>query len=144
MNKAQNMALRYLSYKPRTKKELQDYLSNKGISSLNIEEVVQKLEGYGYINDDDYAVQFINYHAQSKLNGPQKIRFELFKRGVENDKVDKAFDSLDIDFFTTAKRLVEKKQSSNKTFQQLYGFLRRRGFNHNHSMQAIKFLEKED
>ncbi|WP_350345031.1 regulatory protein RecX [Proteinivorax tanatarense] len=143
MKKAIGKALRYLSYRARTELELKNYLDKKGVPQRDIEEIISELKNYGYINDDEYATQFINYQAFTKLKGPQKIKFELTKRGISRETMDSVFESLEIDFLEIAKKVTVKKKST-KTAQQLYGHLIRRGFYHNHAMYAIKALEKEE
>ena len=51
--------LKYIDYKPRTKKEVIDYLEEHNATISNIKNIVKKLTEISFIDDDRYACIFI-------------------------------------------------------------------------------------
>lgn len=75
-----------LSRRPRTEKELRLALKKRGVESDEIDEIIEKLESWKYINDFSYAEEFIKIKMK-KLYGPGYIRSELLKRGIPDSVI---------------------------------------------------------
>lgn len=84
--KAFNQGVYYLSIKMRTEKEVIKYLQNKDYSSKIINSTIDKLKGYGYIDDDNYAVLFIKSRINSGYTR-KKIYYKLNEKGINETKV---------------------------------------------------------
>ncbi len=78
-------ALKLITFRDRTQKELRDKLTQKGYDENTVEDVIAFLEEYGYINDFKYSQHFINDCVNLKKWGKIRIRSELLKRGVKRD-----------------------------------------------------------
>src|SRR5690606_4503879 len=63
-SKSFDAALNYLSFRPRSKKEMENYLYKKGFSEAAVESTLNKLENYGYIDDFEFASSW----TKSRLN----------------------------------------------------------------------------
>ena len=64
---AMDRALTYLGYRMRSKKEMEDYLRQKGYEAGEIQETMDRLADYGYIDDVAFSREFL----RSRLNrGP--------------------------------------------------------------------------
>ena len=71
--KAMDMSLRYLQYRSRSQKEMEDYLEGKGFDRDIIDEVIEKLRGYGYIDDLAFARDWVsNRMSQAHGEGHDK------------------------------------------------------------------------
>ncbi len=84
-----DLALKYLSYRPRSEKEIRDYLKKKEFSDKKIEETVEKLKYYDYINDK----AFIRFALeQNKLDhyGRRRVIDKLKKRGISKALLEEA------------------------------------------------------
>lgn len=79
---AYNAAIKYITTKMRSVKEIDNYLTKQGVDPYIIEYVIKKLEKNNYINDDLYAISFINDKISLSNDGPLKIVTELINRGV--------------------------------------------------------------
>ena len=75
-------AIGYLSIRSRTCHELETYLYNKGFSKDIVKEVIAGLEESGYIDDYNYAVNYIHYKKGRSAVGENLLRRELYKKGV--------------------------------------------------------------
>lgn len=83
---AYDLAIKYITKKMRSKKEIEDYLATKEIEEKEIEKVLEILEKNGYINEEIYVESFINDKILLSNDGPNKIRKDLQARGI-NTKI---------------------------------------------------------
>lgn len=110
--KAFNIALKYITSKLRTKKEIIKKL--KDYDNVIVDKVIKKLENYGYLNDDLYIKSYVADQVNLKLNGPRKIKKDLVKLGFNVSKVKEVIDNYDKEIWTIkAKKVINKKINSN-------------------------------
>ena len=83
-----NYALRLITIKDRTEKEIRGKLSEKGFEENIIEDEIAFLKDYGYIDDASYVKHITNDAINLKKWGKLRIRTELFKRGIDRETVD--------------------------------------------------------
>mgnify|MGYP003584969031 FL=1 len=106
--KASDLAARYLSYQPRTIKEVTDYLSQHEISRSAAKRAVNELTQLGYLDDAAYARLFVKNNLQVGKNGPGAVRRDLKKKGVDDDLIEAALaDVTDEEWAGVGKRLVK-------------------------------------
>ncbi|HHU77614.1 MAG: regulatory protein RecX [Caldicoprobacterales bacterium] len=102
-------AMYYLTWRTRTRKQLLDYLSRKGFEAEAAEEAVRKMEEYGFLNDEKYALDWVQSRKTGKPAGRRKIAYELRSKGISQDILDQALDNLTAeDEFRQAMKLAEK------------------------------------
>lgn len=87
---AKECAIKYLSYKPRTEKEVRDYLIRKKFVLEEIDEAVNVIIKAGFINDIQYVCDYLTY-ALDRRYGKFKIDMELKKRGVSKFNIEDGF-----------------------------------------------------
>ena len=119
-----------------TKKQLEDKLKQGGYPADIIEEAVAYVESYGYVNDENYARSFIEYHMQTKSR--KRMENDLSQKGVSKELIRKVFDELkedglEIDEASMIKELLLKKnfhfqESTYEERQKMCAFLYRKGF----------------
>ena len=123
-------AVDYLARAMKTTKQMHDYLTKKGYALEVVNAVIQKLQGYKYLDDQTYARL---YTQQSKAyKGERRIKQELVNKGIAHDQVDDEVQIDKDDQLQTATILAEKylknKDRDIKTMQKLQRFLLYRGF----------------
>ena len=79
---AWNKSLRWLSYRQRSKKEMEGYLSGKGFDAETCAGVIERLEGVGLLDDREFARSWVEF-SRRKLKGSLKIRWELKNKGID-------------------------------------------------------------
>lgn len=128
-------ALKLLSYRARSKKEMADKLQRKGFTGGQIHDVIKLLESAGLINDRALAVELLRYSVERKSLGNKGIRVFLASRGIERDLIDKTLsDHSPESEANAALEFAEKKLKILKRYPQevikrrLWGMLQRRGF----------------
>lgn len=83
-----DLAIKYITTKMRSKKEIEEYLHSNEIEEEKIKEILKKLENNGYIDEQIYAECFINDKLLLSIDGPTKIIKELLSKGITRDIID--------------------------------------------------------
>lgn len=132
-------AVRYLSSRARTQKQIEKYLLSKGYLLSTIASVTDKLSDYKYINDEQYCLSYIA--AYRNKMGVKKIEMELRSAGVSNftiaDSLEGLGDQTDEAVRVGEKYLRSRDFDSNKLYNFLYG----KGFDYSTIKSAIKQIE---
>ncbi|HHY81202.1 MAG TPA: hypothetical protein GX505_00790 [Clostridiales bacterium] len=89
-----DLALHYLGFRMRTRKQLYDYLKRKGFNEPVIEEVICKMEEYRFLDDEEYALRWIQSRKLSQPSGRRKIAYELMNKGIARDVLETALDTV--------------------------------------------------
>ena len=122
----------------RSRSELRRRLVLKGEPPAQVDQVLDRLERAGYLDDAEFARQF----ARSKMVGSgmsrRRVQQELAKRGVERALADAAvaevFVDEEVNEVEAVERLARKKLRSLAKYDEptrrrrLYSFLARRGY----------------
>jgi regulatory protein len=134
MINSRDYCLKLITIKDRTEKEIRTKLKEKNFDENTIEEEIEFLSNYGYINDNRYAQHFTSDAINIKKWGKSRIRTELLRRGVDRDVVDEvieeAFSETDDDRLYTEmeKRFKNADFSNMKERTRIFNFYLRRGF----------------
>jgi len=115
---AYNLAIKYISIKMRSRKEIREYLSKKNIDYDSINEVIKILEKEKYLDDDSYAKAFVNDKMVLSNDGPNKIRSKLIELGINSNSINNALELFDYDLqkekvTKMAKKLVEVNRNKS-------------------------------
>lgn len=147
IEKAKSVALRFLSYRIRSRKEIADKLKEKRFSKSTINTVIRDLKRINYINDYEFAKEFV---ASRLIHNPKSRKFlhyELLRKGIDNKIADQTItEKISArKEENIAKLLTEKVWNKKKNLEttkrkaQTYNYLIRRGFS---ASLAIKILEE--
>ena len=148
---ASDLALNYLGYRTRTKKQLCDYLIRKGFDQPVIEETVKKMEEYRFLDDEEFARRWVQSKKIGKPAGRRKIAYELKLKGISQDIVESALNTLTAEEEQEqAAKLAEKavikykhlphKERMGKISQMLM----RRGFDWEIVSRVLRHLPQDD
>ncbi len=80
-----NKALKYLSTKMRSEKEI--FKKFKEYDSKDISKVIIKLKEQGYLNNNDYIKAYINDSLNLKMIGYYKIKKDLLDLGFKEEEI---------------------------------------------------------
>lgn len=91
--------INFLSFRPRTEKEVTDYIVKKISTKQNIPfkdakdsqiipEIIKRLKKYKYINDKDFIAWWIKSRNDSKQKGIRLIKLELGQKGIARELLD--------------------------------------------------------
>jgi len=143
----------------RSEKEVKDYFrrvsfkrkikDGEEISDMVIEATIDRAKNKGLINDSEFAKAWME--ARSKKYGVNRIRQELYQKGIDREIIDRILnnESRIMDGTEVAEKLIEKKMRSWKNLEQVklkkkaYDYLIRRGFEFSIIKTVVeKLLEK--
>lgn len=80
ISRAKNRALRLLTRKDMTRKEIIKKLKQTGYNDYITNNIIVFLEEYNFINDKEYVEKYINYNKERK--SIKQISVELVKKGI--------------------------------------------------------------
>ena len=80
-----NKALEFLSYRTRSEKEVREKLKLKQAEPQVFEKVISKLKEKRFINDEEFARQWIENRERFKPRSLRLIRLELRQKGIEGE-----------------------------------------------------------
>ncbi|MEK7450999.1 MAG: regulatory protein RecX [Patescibacteria group bacterium] len=141
-----NKALKFLSYRPRSEKEIRDKLFQKKASSEVIEKVIQKLKEQKFIDDEEFAKLWIESRNRSKPRSLRLIKLELKRKGITEEQIESGIKNQESGIKTDleqAKSLVEKRikrlrsLDRQKIYEKLGRFLASKGFGWDTIKQSI-------
>jgi len=134
IGRATEAALRLLASRPRSVREISERLRRKGFEQVTIDRAIEKLEGWNYINDAEFARYWVENRAAHKPRGRRLLEQELRTKGVDREVVKEAIADVEVDEESAALELARAKLSSYRhddpriAQRKLIGFLQRRGF----------------
>lgn len=112
---AYNIALKEISRKQKSKFEIINYLKKKEIDMDTINEVVDRLENQGYLNEEFYVDSYIHDKMLLTSCGPLKIKKDLLAIGISSDVIDDKLIIYTSDIERDKiKNIVNKSIKSNK------------------------------
>ncbi len=109
--KCKESALRTIERSYKTEKEIKDKLLLKEFDEDIIDETLNFLKEYGFIDDSKFVKMFVKDHIRNQ--GRNKIKYLLQQKGVDNNLIDEAFLNLEKEYeLERAYILAEKKYLS--------------------------------
>ena len=91
--RARERAMRIISARPMSERELYDRLVEKGETERNAADCVAWLKELHFLSDEEYAGMIVRHYAQ-KGYGRRRVRDELYRRKVPRSLWDAALDEL--------------------------------------------------
>jgi regulatory protein len=132
--RALQVALRYVSFRQRSITEVRRRVG-KEFSQPVVEQVLESLKRYGYLDDEDFARRWRDSRNRRRPRGAFALRRELRAKGVSENIIDTTLDGLDEPANAyragerQAERWLERGDMSYASFRQkMWDYLRRRGF----------------
>src|SRR3954447_931193 len=81
-------AIRFLSYRPRSEREVELRLRKKAYTPEQIATVIDRLRKRGYLDDMEFARFWVGNRMSFSPRGPRLLRSELRQKGVSQQIVD--------------------------------------------------------
>lgn len=148
-----NKAYFFLKFRPRSEKEIRDYLYKKVAkthwSRGDVDKIIENLKEQELIDDGKFVEWFIRQRMTLKPKGERVLRRELLQKGIDEELIDKYFFQNVVDEEALARQILEvrwprfKNLDSRKRFEKAVSFLGRRGFGFDVIKKTVKKLENE-
>lgn len=144
-SEAISKAVKYLSNNLKTKRQLKEYLINKGYDEEIAFFVIDKMKEYNLINDVEFAKRYIESCA--KKEGTKLIFYKLMNKGIKKKDIQTAFDMIDVNHEENAKNLAQKhlknKELTKENIQKTYRYLLGKGFSYEEVSSALSTYKEE-
>ena len=126
-------ALNYLSYRPRSIKEIELNLKKYNVPETIIPEVIKRLKSNNFVNDQEFAKLWIENRNTFRPRGKRALQVELRQKGINNEDIQPMLDELvDEESLAYQAGLKKARILANLEWQdfrrKLGAFLARRGF----------------
>jgi len=110
-----DQAIKYITKKMRSKKEIIKYLESKELDKETISEIIKILKKNGYINDEAYAEVYINDRILLSNDGPNKIKKYLLETGVDKNIIEEKIKLFKRnDELEKIEKIVNKMKNANR------------------------------
>ena len=135
--------LKYVLYKKRTELEVREKF--KGCDENLLEDVIEFLKEYNYINDDEYIERSITEFKNLKNLSIKEIKYKLLQKGLNKNIVEDYINSHENELIkyeiNSAKNIICKK-SKNMELQEIKDFLYKKGYISSSIEEAIDSLKE--
>lgn len=109
-------ALKYITKKLRTEKEMVKYLE-KDYSRSVVRETIERLKKDGYLNEEIYLKCYLTDQVNLGLAGPNKIKKDLIKLGLNEEDVLESLNKIsDEVWIDKIDKIVKKRINTNKSY----------------------------
>ena len=147
-------ALRFLQFRPRSEKEISDYLikklSSTDVGNEIIDAIIQKLKAQRFLNDKEFAGMWVRSRKTLKPKGEWLIRMELKQKGISPEIIDEVFANennvqkgdleLAVEILERKRKKFEKMEKHER-FNKAGSMLSRRGFSLDIIKEAINSID---
>ena len=134
--KAKNKALSILSKASQSEKQIRQKLA-KDYEEDTIDRVIEFLQKYKFVDDEDLASRIVNTNVNLNKYGKNKIKQNLYNKGIDKSIIETAIDDIDTDKeFENALYLGKKRyerlknEDPRKAYQKIGNHLAYKGFNY--------------
>ena len=135
LQKTYTTAVRYLGIRPRSVKELADYLKRKEYEEDHIELVLHRLIREKHLDDHRFTESFVKERIRQKSKGPRLIQQELYEKGIDKEVVEEILqivgfnEQYEAAMKEASKRAKQdKKESLGRQKEKIRLALMRKGF----------------
>ncbi|OYX42121.1 hypothetical protein B7Y94_04085 [Candidatus Saccharibacteria bacterium 32-49-12] len=148
-------SLEYASVRPRSIKEMRDYLWRKtlttrrripktgqivekaGVSEVVTRRVLERLISKGYLDDEKFAKFWIDNRMMNKGASLKRLKLELLQKGVDRDTMERVALETQRSDRSELDKIIAKKRSRYPDRQKLIQYLMRQGFGYDDVVEAV-------
>lgn len=151
LQKALNFCYFYLKFRPRTEKEILDYLKKHSVkfkfSEEDIQGALERLRELKFVNDKDFIAWYIEQRQRGRPKGKSVLAQELALKGVPRDLIQEFFEDNPQDEEKSCLEALSRKWRSYERFdvktrqQKAANYLLRRGFSYSIIKNAVARME---
>ena len=144
---AQEQAVHFLEYRPRSRSELEIHLRSKGFDEQAIQAVAHRFEELKWLDDKLFSQFWVANREDFRPRSRRVLRMELRHKGIDNETIESSLQ--EIDETASAHKAVQERarRLANLDYQtfrrRLGGFLQRRGFSYETIKSVVEQLWAE-
>ena len=149
--RAKKRGLNLLQKRPYTEQKLREKLTEGYYPEEMIDEAIEYMKSFHYVDDYEYACQYIFYHKESESR--RKMEEKLTLKGMDKETLERAFrdsyeeeEQKELELQQAIKLLDKKKYDASTTDwkekQKIYAFLTRKGISGSVIRKAMYLSEE--
>ena len=144
--RATKRAMHLLEQQERTEKQLRDKLGQNGYPEQCIDQAIDYVKSYHYVDDYRYATVYIRYHQEKESR--QKLMQKLMTRGISREIINRALEEEFVaDECVQIKELLKKRRydpdnADEATRRKTAQFLMRKGFKSRDIFRVMRMEEE--
>jgi regulatory protein len=133
-SRATDAAVQFISHRPRSEREVRDRLRKREYSEAAIEIALEKVRGWGYVNDHSFAEFWVDNRVQHRPRGARMLSQELRQKGVDRNVIEQVLEETDLNEHAAALDLARKRVPRLANLEpdvrkrRLSDYLARRGY----------------
>lgn len=148
-------ALEYALTRPRSQREMRDYLYRKtrdtrtklgdikkGVSVELTERVFDRLATKGYLDDEKFTRFWVENRNVRKGTSLRKLRSELMAKGVDKAIIEQVIENSERSDNDELLKVIAKKAARYDDEQKLIAYLMRQGFRYDDVKDALSTLKE--
>jgi regulatory protein len=144
LERALEIAYRYLNARERTRAEMRAQLRRNGIDPPDVERSIQALVEQGLVDDARFARLFVQDKRELAEWGADRIRHALHARGVDRDVIEDALAGRELDSGGEVERAVAvlrrrfpSPAGDRRERERALGVLLRKGYDADLALEAV-------
>lgn len=155
----QDIAIRFLNWRPRSEKEVKDHLAEKiakkesvkfvqALENPAIDQIVTKLKKYKLINDRQFAKWFIDSRGRSHQKSKRLVALELKRKGIDPSVIETViktgYDEKNLAIAAVSKKIERWHKLPEIEFKKkIYAHLMLRGFDFDTIKVVFAYFQKK-
>lgn len=147
IERAWGAALNFLSFRPRSRREVEDYFRKKKTEADIVEAVLERLIRLGLVDDAEFARYWVENRGTFRPRGTRALRVELRQKGLETEVIEGALEELEEDelaYQAGARKLRSfSRLDDREFFRKMVTYLQRRGFSYEQASTTTRRLATE-
>jgi len=140
-------ALHFLDYRPRSRVEVRRNMEKHAVPPEVINDVFKRLERSGLVNDERFALDWVENRSEFRPRSRRALAFELHQRGLNDSAIEKALEGLNEETMAYQAALKQARRYEDLPLRdfnnKLGSFLARRGFSYEVIKQAVTRVWEE-
>jgi regulatory protein len=145
-DEAFELAVKALGRRERSVAELSRWLTERGVDTEEVEDVVARLEELGELDDARFARRYAEDKRELAGWGAERIRATLLERGVPPEYIEAALAADDAPESERAAALLVRRGEALRSEAdrgRAIGYLTRKGYTYEVAHEAIRAVERE-
>lgn len=142
--KTSDKLLNFAMLRPRSKREIIDWLRRKKVNETIHEDLFNRLKRLELLDDEKFASWWVEQRLTFRKKSKKEIQFELRVKGISSEIIKNVLDEATIDEEKIAKELIKQKKYKWERYekkikeQKMKEYLMRKGFGWNIVSKVVK------
>ena len=146
LKRAKLKAMQLLNARDYTEYELRTKLTREQFPETLVNQAIDYVASYHYIDDERYTRYYIEYHSSGQSR--QVLRQKLLAKGISSELIDRCLEDVVLDEKTTIRQLLTKKYGTAcledmAVQKKAVGYLLRRGYTYHDIREVLQDMRYE-